>query len=164
MQATFITDVELLWVRWTIIMCWLNDWINEWRKKGSQVCLLLQINLYLWINQKKKYIFPYTLKWVYFVLWEVAIYRSIYTLFSKTQVFWKSRWSTILYTLVIYFEIYFFLSNSVLLYLAKVVEGFKSNDLKNISGWNIVDRQAWGQCFSNAALQTPTLIPIASPM
>lgn len=85
---------------------------------------------------KRKNIFPYSLKQVDFVLWEVAIYRPIYTLFSKTQVFWKSRWSTILYTLVIYFEIYFFLSNSVLLYLAKAVEGFQSNVPKNMSGWD----------------------------
>ena len=105
--------------------------MNERRKPG----LLAVTDKPLSMDKpKEKTSLPIPLKCVYFVLWEVAIYRPIYTLFSKTQVFWKSRWSTILYTLVIYFELYFFLSNSLLLYLAKVVEGFKSNDPKNISG------------------------------
>lgn len=97
------------------------------------IFLLLQISFLATDKPKETNIFLYPLQRVYFVFLAAAIYRPIYTLFSETQVFGKSRWSTILCTLVIYFEVYFFLSNSVLLYLAKAVEGFKSNDAKNMS-------------------------------
>lgn len=115
--------------------------------------LLSQISLLAPDRPKETNIFPCPLERVCFVFLAAAIYRPICTLFSEAQVFGKSRWSAILCTLVIYFEIYFFLSNSVLLYLAKAVEGFKSNGAKNMS-----NRDDGEQPLRHAAHASQTLL------